>query len=292
MRLLLHIGATKTATSAVQHALYKARADLKDAGILYSERGVASWAHHLLFAALDPNGLAAVHAHQLPSDRLAYFRETAAAILEDAMASQCDTVILSSEYLWGIFEETLYAEVSEAFSDVDVELVCFVRDPGEWLMSYYLQELKRGLDCDFAAWFEPMKSQLEKIGFDSCDVIDRWVVRLRPSRTRIAVYDARRREDVLAAFCSNADIAPPSGSGLPEVVNPSPDARGVALLLAVNRTGLPERDKSDLRRCVLVAHSARPGSHAIELGAEAREWIAQRAARSNERLRSIFGVEL
>lgn len=276
----------------MQFALYRARVDLRDAGILYSEKGVASWAHHLLFAALDPNGLASVHARQLPSDRLAYFRETAAAIREEAVASKCETVILSSEYLWGLFDEDLYTEVREAFNDIDVELVCFVRDPGEWLVSYYLQELKRGLDCDFSAWFEPMKSQLEKIGFDSYDVIDRWVVRLRPSRTRIAVYDARRSQDVLVAFCANAGIAPPSDSGSPEVVNPSPDARGVALLLAINRSDMPESDKSDLRRCVLDAHYARPGSHAIELGADAREWIARRASRSAERLRSVFGVEL
>ena len=54
MKITVHIGSTKTGSSALQMHLYSARSALEDVGVCYPDMGVKSNAHHVLFASAHP----------------------------------------------------------------------------------------------------------------------------------------------------------------------------------------------------------------------------------------------
>lgn len=286
-RLLLHIGATKTGSSALQHALFTARDALREAGVHYSERGVVSFAHHLLFAALEPGEVWTIHADRLPADRAAFFRETAAAIRDEAAAHGCDTILLSSEYLWGVFDPPLYAAVRDAFDGLAIELCCFLRRQDEWIVSSYLQAVKHGESRDFRDWYAWVETS-DPIGFDYFAVIDRWAKGLAARGVNIAIYGRKARCDVVAAFCDATGLPGVATQIGEKLVNPSPNRRGLELLLAVNRSDLDVADKADLRRAIARSYAARPGAQAVALDPDLHERIIARGRQVNARLKRIY----
>ncbi|HJK96224.1 MAG TPA: hypothetical protein RMF84_03335, partial [Polyangiaceae bacterium LLY-WYZ-14_1] len=93
MRLVLHIGSTKTGSSALQTTLYRRREEvLAAARALYPAHGVVptAGAHHLLAAALHPNAWR-MHADMIGEDRAAFFANTAAAIRAQVEATGAET---------------------------------------------------------------------------------------------------------------------------------------------------------------------------------------------------------
>jgi len=75
MKITVHIGSTKTGSSALQMHLAQAREGLREFGVLYPEFGTKSNAHHVLFAAAHP-GAWGMHKDVLAvneDDRFAYF---------------------------------------------------------------------------------------------------------------------------------------------------------------------------------------------------------------------------
>ncbi|MEM8663227.1 MAG: hypothetical protein AAGF49_03775 [Pseudomonadota bacterium] len=288
MRVVLHIGATKTGSSALQATLHDRRDELARHGILYSAIGVAAGAHHLLAAAIHP-GAWRMHQHELPEDRAAYFEDGAASIRGEAMTACAETIILSSEYFWGAFPPDFYRKVKAAFPEASFELVAFVRQPDDWVISSYAQAVKSGESRDFSTWSTDIMDRWGS-GFHVFRVINRWRTYLDAQQTHVLRY-ASVKGNVYAAFCERLgiDVDP----HLPmKVVNPSPSAEGLAKLLEINRSEMADEEKAAARRKVMVAHRADPSAGAGPPIAsdEEREEILRRARPSERLLERVFSV--
>lgn len=270
MRLVLHIGSTKTGSSALQATLYaRRRALLEDANALYPDHGIASSAHHLLAAAIHP-GAWRMHAGELPEDRGTFFTDTAAAIQEDARVTGADTLVLSSEYFWGSLPRWTYKAFAAGFPDWPVEIVAFVRRQDEWAISSYLQSVKHGERRPFGDW---AKAALLKpaSGLHYFRVINRWVYFLNARKVHVVRY-ADARDNVFDAFCQRLGLSTRTDFEVARV-NPSPSAEGLARLLDVNRSDLPDEEKKERRRHIMRTHTSNEPSTATLMSAEEREAV-------------------
>ncbi len=272
-RVVIHIGSTKTGSSALQTALFKRRDELSGVGVHYSKLGVhfgpdgvPSGAHHLLSAAIHP-GAWRMHMGDIPEDRTGYFTQTAAQIMADATAENAHTVVLSSEYWWGSFPVPMYRAVAAAFAPARFEVVAFVRRQDEWAMSSYLQAVKSGEKRDFRDWAERALFKSGS-GLNYFRVINRWAYLTHAQAVHVLRYQDVK-ENVFAAFCETigADV----DRTIPVArVNPSPSAEGVQMLLEINRSDLPDDEKRAERAKVMGKHRS-TGPLAMLLTAEERE---------------------
>ncbi len=252
MRLILHIGSTKTGSSALQATLYAKRDALADAGVLYSRHGVAAGAHHLLAASIHP-GAWQMHKDDLPEDRAAYFEEMVAAIKDEAASTGAHTIVISSEYFWGSLPPHVYKTFAAAFAPASYELVAFIRRQDEWAMSSYLQAVKNGEARPFEEWFEKALRRLNS-GLDYFRVISRWAYFLKADPVHVIRYgDAKA--NVFAAFCRAVGIDVETNIPVARV-NPSPSSEGLALLLEVNRSEADDAEKGRQRKAIMNAHRA------------------------------------
>lgn len=152
LRVSLHIGSTKTGSSALQHILYANRAALEEAGVLYPDIGIVSNAHHALLGSIHP-GAWALHKDRYDIEKFDYFRRGVGQAIEQALAKDCKHLVLSSEYFWGHFGPNVYATVREALSGCSVRVFCCLRDVRHWRESSYPQALKNGEMRDYKVWY-------------------------------------------------------------------------------------------------------------------------------------------
>ncbi len=282
-RIVLHIGSTKTGSSALQSTLFERRDALAKAGVLYSMSGVAASAHHVLAASIHP-GAWRMHVNDLPEDRSAYFDEQCAAIKAEAAAMDAHTIVLSTEYFWGSFEPSIYHRVRDAFEGYPIEVVAFVREPDEWVMSSYLQAVKSGESRDFDDWFSVAINRWHS-GIHCFRVIHRWDLLLKAQKTHVVRY-ADARKNVFKAFCEVVGIDVDT-SLLPKVVNPSPSPEGYRLLLELNQSDLPDGDKASERRRIMAAHRATSPSEPM-MSEEKRAEILRMTLQSDRLLSKTY----
>lgn len=285
MRTILHIGSTKTGSSALQVALCEHRDALAAAGVHYPVRGVAASAQHLLAAAIHP-GAWRMHAGELPEDRSAYFDETVAAIRTDIEDAGAHTLVLSTEYFWGVFAPDLYKRFAAAFAPTDYELVAFVREPVAWVTSSYLQAVKSGESRSLDEWFGLALDRWNS-GIHAFRVINRWNYFLNARRVHVLRYETTKA-NVYAAFCERLGIDVPTDVPMRRV-NPSPSPEGVKQLLAINRTDLPHEDKVQQRKAIMREHA---GSGSMEelVSPQLRERILTLSGQSERLLEAEFAI--
>lgn len=272
-RVVIHIGSTKTGSSALQTALFKRRAELSARGVHYSRHGVhfnhegvPSGAHHLFSAAIHP-GAWRMHMGDIPEDREAYFRHTAAQMKSDAASEDARTIVVSSEYWWGSFPVPMYRAIHAALAPAEFEIVAFIRRQDEWAMSSYLQAVKSGETRDFRDWAERALFKPGS-GLNYFRVINRWAYLLGASKVHVLRYQDVK-DNVFAAFCDTLGVDVDRTIPVARV-NPSPSAEGVAKLLQINRSDLADEAKRAARSQVMGTHRA-SGPLAMLLTQEERE---------------------
>lgn len=256
MRLVLHIGSTKTGSSALQSTLFDRRDALAAAGVLYSTAGVAAGAHHLLAAAIH-HGAWQMHPDAIPDDRAAYFADTARAIREEAITAGAHTIVVSSEYFWESFAPGVYKTFAAAFAPMSFELVAFIRRQDEWAMSSYLQAVKNGESQSFSEWAQ-RRILRPNSGLHYFRVINRWAYFLAADPVHVIRYQDAKA-NVYKAFCEAIGIEVDTDIAMGRV-NPSPSPEGLRRLLEVNRADLDEESKKRERRAIMRTHQAEGGS--------------------------------
>lgn len=251
---MLHIGSTKTGSSALQATLERRRDELLAAGVLYPTHGIASSAHHLLAAAIHP-GAWRMHEAALGPDRDAHFDATVAAIRAEADAHGAHTLVLSSEYFWESFPLSVYRRLRRAFSPARFELVAYLRRQDEWAASAYVQAVKSGEGADPAQWVDRVLMR-PRSGLHYFRVINRWATLLGAPVTVLRYGDVK--QDVYGAFCAALGFKVSAEVDNPRV-NPSPSVEGVHRLLELNRSDTPEEVKRLLRQSIVRRYGAKTG---------------------------------
>ncbi|SDZ78773.1 WcbI family polysaccharide biosynthesis putative acetyltransferase [Microbulbifer marinus] len=135
-KLILHIGQSKTGTTSFQSFCFKHRKKLLAEGTLYPEAGLL-FTHH--------RHLALHYKGEKRDDALVK------KLKQEIAASDCERVLLSCES----FEDLNRDQAEEFlgdFSDMDVSIVCTLRNRLDWIQSMYAEYVKK-------AWFSGSFSQ-------------------------------------------------------------------------------------------------------------------------------------
>jgi hypothetical protein len=152
-KLYVHIGMAKTGTSAIQSFLHTNRDELIKQGVLYPLSGqFPDHSHHELAFAFSPDG------YRDDPDR--DLEEILNSLSKEIEGSDCSTVILSSECFPLIAEDVRFIDF---FEEYEVRVVAFLRDPGDYIESWYRQWVKDPavrFSDDFDTFFERFKGSL------------------------------------------------------------------------------------------------------------------------------------
>lgn len=153
-QIYIHIGTTKTGTSSLQNFMASNRQWLKERGVLYPDSQHA--AHHPLAQSLirDFTGSKSKHWQNFEGDHVTLWE----AFRAEVKASDCSTIVLSSEYFPQLSNGKYQQHAKEMtdwlgqrFEDMDVRIVCYLRSLDKHLKSLYKQHLKvRMLTSTFA----------------------------------------------------------------------------------------------------------------------------------------------
>lgn len=229
-RLFIHIGAPKTGSTAIQHFLASEREALLRHGILYPAAATIGQAHHVIGAAVFPGRASRLGG--VPRD--AAFEQAVADVHAEIATHRPETLILSTEYLWGVLSPNDIRRLLAAFRGWEVHVVAYLRRQDLLAQSLFMQAVKRGHAGGFAEWLERAEAD-SKAPFDFFRVLRNWSD--HGARIIVRVYEKGSigpdvRADFLATVGANAAIAPPAEN---RAVNTTPDATTVELLRLVNR---------------------------------------------------------
>lgn len=176
-RLVLHIGATKTGTSALQVALVRNRRKLQEMGILYPQSESDRAAEQGKITSGNGLAIASFLNPKLPfSQRFARPDYLTEMFSEISVETDADSVLFSSEHIGFFIDERLRSFVDAAQQyGYTMEIVYFVRNVLDHAYSAYNQGVKRhrmGLDfetyirdkykCPFAGTLSRLNNLVEK----------------------------------------------------------------------------------------------------------------------------------
>ena len=186
MRIVLHIGAPKTGTSALQVALVRNRANLIERGIFYPQgrKDVPA------AAGVPTNGNAVPLAKFLnptiPVKEREWAPESFGKVLAAAEAATCKIVLFSSEFMSFFDADRMTAFVDHAAKrEAEVEIVFFLRHIAGHALSAFDQAVKmKRHNGQFAEFVESGRYRPRFI-----EVINRCITIVGRERLKILVYD-------------------------------------------------------------------------------------------------------
>ncbi|MBL6426548.1 MAG: glycosyltransferase [Maritimibacter sp.] len=198
-RIVVHIGATKTGSTFLQHLMETNRPALMRDGVWYPEVGLF-WqrvrphkqAGHSEFtrnAVRNEPGLRAHIEHGLA-----------------LMGERIHTIVLSSEAFF--LQENAY-QIANYFADYDVEMVVYLRRQDEWANAQYAEFVAGGavgrVDGSFAEWLTTPETIAR---LDYAANIERWAEVIGKNKVKVRLFDKRAFEggDLLADFAKVTDL--------------------------------------------------------------------------------------
>lgn len=198
-RMLMHIGATKTGSTTIQHFLENNRAALLRAGVYVPEVG-------LFWQQVRPHKQAG-HAQFVPE---AMQEKKDLKIHLEAAQALCGgnihTVILSSE---AYFLNDNAVELARHFSDYDVEMLTYLRRQDDWANSQYAEFVAGGavgrVEQPIDEWLKTDKTR------DRLDYYARmklWETVIPKSKIHIGIYDRKTllEGDIISDFLAMAQL--------------------------------------------------------------------------------------
>jgi hypothetical protein len=195
--VLLHIGAFKTGTTALQHALFTSRERLLEHGVLHAGKG-----RNPIQAVLALRGSGAVAVgHGQPS------AEASRNLIAQVSAAAEQRVVVSSEFLSDANPEAASRVVRELGGD-RVHVVATVRPLSKILPSQWQQYVTNRMTTPYEEWLDAMLRKppykQPTPGFWNRHAIDelvgRWAELVGPDRVTVMVVDETDREWVLRRF--------------------------------------------------------------------------------------------
>ncbi|QDY70409.1 glycosyltransferase [Qingshengfaniella alkalisoli] len=198
-RIILHLGATKTGSTALQHLMEDNRPALLRQGIWYPEVGLF-WqqsrphkqAGHADFARAAVRDEADLH----------NYIETGLALL----GKQIHTIVLSSE---AFFLNPHSEKLARYFSDYPCEMVVYLRRQDNWANSQYAEFVAGGavgrVNAPFEDWLQEPKTR-DWLDYD--DLLSRWETVLDRDRIHVRRYGKSEDKDwdILTDFADTVNL--------------------------------------------------------------------------------------
>lgn len=295
MRLVLHIGSTKTGTTAVQKYLSEHRDALLEQGVYYPEFGCRAGAHHILASCHHPTakGLHKAEFQSIKWTPGEHFKNLSDRIVEHAYSLSCDKILISSEYLWGVFDDEFYRHWSHQFDGLEKTIAALIRRPDDWLQSTYIQTIKRGENRSFDQWLEAYSAK-PAAGVDFYGVLSGWSSGFDDSEIIIDDYDALLKgPSFIRGFVSNFLGIDVQQLPHPTVLaNRSPSKRYLELIIALNRSSIPKKDRADIRAVLLNKGEKREIGEELDLiSDEKRRQILKSYEPQIAKIQEEFGID-
>ena len=232
MRILLHVGMPKAGSTALQLALARGRERLARQGVLYPRAPLFPDSQNFLVAGLEERR------HALPRMiRSAYFDRMdeiapafarwMAEIRSSIAASRPETMVLSSEWLFGLRGRQKFdrlAEILRGFGG-PIEVVAYVRRPADQYLSAVQQTLKG------SHTIRPLTAVRYRTPLEGFARIADTMRVARYDRAAFPGGDIVR--DFVDAFLPGADLAAAADGG---AANATISAEGMAILAGYRRT--------------------------------------------------------
>lgn len=281
MQVTVHIGAFKTATSAIQFALARSDRVLSRVGAKYAETGLnVPFSKHLhLFDRIVDGGYN--RQRHLTHKGEDYIGQ----LIVEAQEPGLEHLLLSEEEL--SYPSPAVAQYLAPLQDVaDVEIVLVVRRQPEFLESLYLQYLKEPLRQVTDTFEEFLDSDYGKYG-DFSSLLEMWEEVFGRESITVMDFDDLRNGDVVVNFANQVGL--PKNLRSPDHnINPSitPASGELLRLIAVSTPQFPRMALASLLRQLA------PGKGTTLLTPEITENILDRFRDSNARLADSYGIKL
>jgi hypothetical protein len=189
MRIVLHIGAPKTGSSALQSAFVLNRDALIERGIFYPRSHTDAYAVAGIPVSGNAIALAKFFNPNLSVAAEEWDFNACAAAIDRARGTGCSTVLYSSEYMSFFLSEQMDDFLARAATfGAWVEIVYFVRNIAGHAMSSYRQHLKKGrFHGTFAAYIK--RGYRPRFSYD----IERSIATVGRERLTVLVFDDLRK---------------------------------------------------------------------------------------------------
>lgn len=303
MKLILHIGQSKTGTSSLQGFLQANRKSLAKQGILYPEyiyngRYFDTQSHNIFAERVA--GFS-VHPHCTPED---YFQQFHRQLKEH----NCDTMILSAENFFGAPHVWRIEEGQDFFDahrkklevlrgltqDFDTHIVAYLRPPEIWFEAAITQIIRyHGLLGQEVYQSDPQLFSLLAPHMDYARLLGLWRDVLKPAQMSVMPYEREKmvQNDTIYDFFARAglDISAMEKLAPKPESHASLDRRYVAVKKELNKT-----PKSKVRERIIIACLGKlnDGLKCIEkykADPDLKEEIRQYSAASNQRIQEEYG---
>jgi len=257
MHITVHIGSTKTGTSALQLFLYQNKKTLLSQGVVYPDVGISNGAHHVLSSLFHQNAFQ-MHSMDIGGRPLSeiegVYRKKISKIIKRHPGKK---MVLSSEYLWSSNKRKDFIAFLMACGATSVSILCYLREINEWLQSQYNQAVKSGQELNFQDWFEGLKTKPTPI-FDYKAALEGWL-EAGASKVEARIYSEKTLTmGIFSDFLTSINVNS-TGFDLNEqqLVNVSPDIGSIELIRVLNSMALPKADKNIFRKYLLETSKKR-----------------------------------
>jgi hypothetical protein len=279
-KLILHIGAPKAGSSAIQFALYQNRNKLRELGILIPTLGKK------FKEGVVPGKRIAKHLARWLSTERCKSNQTLLQFVECCSSSNATRIVLSSEKMWKLSWEQM-APLQEAFdtAGVDVQFVYYVRSIADQLLSHQSQVLRRN---------KPRSRSLAEIsqfgGPRFKATIQKLLQHTEPSNLNVRSYD-NACEDLARDFLINGVALSEEETSqldldLPRA-NPSLLGRELRLMEVVNKLLVGAKQSEYVTNLLISAPSRKPPLRTItSQQAESLERFREEVAFVNKYVRN------
>ena len=296
MKFVIHIGAEKTGTTAVQAFLAENRRMLSEAGFLVPAS--LGEANHipLTLMALDPERITPLHRLRhlySPEDIADFTSDHTTAFAEELRGFSGTTVVLSNEHLSSKLHGDAIARFAgwiSQFTD-EVEILLYLRRQDLAHVSWYSTQVKIGGTEDFD-WPDERTARQR---YDYLSLIRGWEEHFPTATWAIRVFERDRLQGgrVETDLLSVLRLDPSAEWVFPPRANESLDVTRLAFLLEFNRhvpryvDGRP----NPLRGPVVTALTTHDGgSRTLQAAAEEARAFVERFAPGNETIaRDLLG---
>ena len=276
--LFLHVGWSKTGTSAIQAQVQDQHKDFLHNGILYPQS--LQWpdhSHHPF--ALSFNNISGYEGQHTPAEALEKLRA------EMALA-KAESVLISSELSPFYFANQDFKTFVDTHFDT-VKVIFTVRTQSELLLSLFNQLIKDPNVRYGSSLFTLAMRNLEWLNFDRS--VGRWETVVGQNNLDIIPYSKEVVKDFFDIF--SIEQSQEKAAGL---VNPSLPTRALALLQARGRQAKTAADYATIRKRLLdqIGEVPTDQDRLVLFSVPEQKSFDDHFASSNQRLAERFGVDL